>query len=830
MMKIRTAVATIMCLVFAAVSASARADRPGVEYQPVYREGEVLVKFRSVLDEHGRGQARGLVHTIKVKHYRHAGVEKLSLGPGITAEEAVRQLRSNPGVEYAELNWKVRFLAMPRMEPGDPRYVSGEQWHLDAPPLPGYHVTTTRIVFIDRDIDAPEAWAVMNEVFTTEMSGAVGVIDSGCGELGYFNSAVGYIPNHQDLPNSSLWANTVELATIGGDDGDPNGYIDDVNGYDFWGNDNVMADSYPLDYTHGTFISGIIAAAWDNGVGGAGVGMNSLKVLPLRSTYLDEIIDSIEYAIDTTTGTPPIRVLNASWTFPISFMSLRDAIEAAGTAGIAFVAAASNEGNNNDLGAEAFPAEYTKIPLDNVLAVAASDSTGGLAYFSNYGPVSVQIAAPGQDFLSVSGGTSSYESASGTSFAAPIAASALALIMSANPGLTPAEAIDRLIDGGDFDARLSGLIRSGKRVNLAGALAPFAPYSGYAPMDTRQPISIYADSVSALYGSIISAVSASPSVAVMVTLPGGAWAVSPVSPGLTTFTLEFDGASAPVGTYETGTWRVTGIAPFYAQVNVGHSQTFTSLIPYSTIEWSVTNPAVGTIDSEGVFTAQSEGTTRVILNIDGQDVDNSGVILTVNGDVDADGYYGDVDCDDTDPDVNPGAEEICDDGIDNDCDGDTDTYDSTCYIDGDGDGYNDHVDCDDSDPDVNPGAEEICTDGIDNDCDGDTDTADSHCVDSDGDGYMDDIDCSDTDPDINPGADELCTDGIDNDCDGDVDSQDADCGSGGGGGGGCGTTLPPDNDPWSYPVMMVIIGLVLFGMRRKWLAEVSSEFKVQGSE
>jgi hypothetical protein len=166
-------------------------------------------------------------------------------------------------------------------------------------------------------------------------------------------------------------------------------------------------------------------------------------------------------------------------------------------------------------------------------------------------------------------------------------------------------------------------------------------------------------------------------------------------------------------------------------------------------------------------------------------------VQIIEGDDDEDGYYsttvGGDDCDDTDPEVNPAADEICDE-IDNDCDGYIDAEDDSLvdgiegHVDRDVDGYGgpetvvtcdpdaviaDGSDCDDTDPDVNPSADEIC-DGIDNDCDGMVD-GDDPDTDGDGDGFsVCDDDCEDDDRNIHPDASEVC-DGIDNDCDGTVD-------------------------------------------------------------
>jgi hypothetical protein len=177
-------------------------------------------------------------------------------------------------------------------------------------------------------------------------------------------------------------------------------------------------------------------------------------------------------------------------------------------------------------------------------------------------------------------------------------------------------------------------------------------------------------------------------------------------------------------------------------------------------------------------------------------------------DVDGDGYDTNQDCDDDDPQVHPGAVEVCDEK-DNDCDGEVDEdVETVWYPDIDGDGWGDEEeaivgcdqpsgtvaepgDCDDDDPETYPGADERC-DGVDNDCDGevDNDPVEVWYVDADGDGYgnaeysqnacdpgagwvSNASDCDDIDPAVHPDAAELCN-GIDDDCDSLVDDDDDD--------------------------------------------------------
>jgi len=168
----------------------------------------------------------------------------------------------------------------------------------------------------------------------------------------------------------------------------------------------------------------------------------------------------------------------------------------------------------------------------------------------------------------------------------------------------------------------------------------------------------------------------------------------------------------------------------------------------------------------------ADGDGFLAVDCGGDDCDDTDPAINTQTDVDGDGFHACTDCDDNNAFIYPGVAEICDDGVDQNCNGsdlvgdsDGDTYDSTACG---GD------DCDDELATVHPGATDIC-DGVDLNCDGNTTT-----VDEDSDGFFDadcgGQDCDDTMQGIHPDAVEVC-DGVDNNCDGallDGGEEDAD--------------------------------------------------------
>jgi subtilisin family serine protease len=349
-------------------------------------------------------------------------------------DEVLAELRRQPGVEYAEPDYRVHVDAQ---FPDDPRF--GELW--------GLHNTGQSGGSPDADVDAPEAW----DQTTGDSSLVVGVIDTG----------VDY--THEDLA-ANMWRNPGE--TENGLDDDGNGYVDDVFGVNC-----ITGTGDPFDdHYHGTHVAGTIGAVGDNGIGVAGMSWN-VRIMALKfldsggGGWTSDAIECLEYATAMRANGVNVRLTSNSWGGGGFSQALEDAIRASGQAGMLFVVAAGNDGIDIDLEPD-YPASYD---LDSMISVAATDRNDALAYFSNIGVTNVDLAAPGVSILSTSPGNG-YRLLQGTSMATPHVSGAAALIWARHPSASAAAVKSLLLASVDPLASVAGRVATSGRLNAASAM------------------------------------------------------------------------------------------------------------------------------------------------------------------------------------------------------------------------------------------------------------------------------------------------------------------------------------------------------------------------
>ena len=312
-----------------------------------YVPGEAIVRFEPGASAAKRQRARSAADARFEDTLRLSRAQLVSIDGGVRA--AVRRLEDQSGVAYAQPNYRYSASAV---EPPDDTFFA-DLWGLEdpAPPDPGVGV-----------LDAWESSKGGGQV--------IAVLDTGV-DL-----------THPDL-EGNLWGNP-----------SPDPIDEDIHGFDF-----VDDDGDPDDYNfHGTHVAGTAAAIAGNTQGIAGVAPEA-EIMAVRvldgngSGSTADIAAGIDYAAEHGAD-----VINMSLGAPSSEgdQAMSDAIDAAGAAGGVVVAAAGNEGADND----AEPHTPCALPNPNLICVAALNKSGSLAGFSNYGEKSVDIAAPGTSTLS----------------------------------------------------------------------------------------------------------------------------------------------------------------------------------------------------------------------------------------------------------------------------------------------------------------------------------------------------------------------------------------------------------------------------------------------
>jgi len=367
------------------------------------------------------------------------GLYKVTLPEGTTVENALATLDGHGSLRYSQPD----YIQTIEATPNDPDF--DQLW--------GLHNTGQTGGTSDADMDLPETWD-----FTTGSDQVIiAVIDTGIDW------------DHPDLA-ANMWVNTGETPGDGIDN-DNNGYIDDIHGYDFGENDSDPDDTN----SHGTHVAGTIGAVGNNGIGVVGVNWN-VKLMALKGSNAQHglpqsaTIAALNYAVDHGA-----QISCNSYGGGGSSQASQDSIQNARDNGHLFVAAAGNNGTDNDA-TPFYPASYD---LDNIISVAATNDTDDIAGFSCFGAVSVDVGAPGVGIWStVPVSQGSYGSKQGTSMAAPQVAGVAGLALSVAPDLTYAQLRDAIYDNVDPLSSLDGKVATGGRMNafnVIDAIRPKAP-------------------------------------------------------------------------------------------------------------------------------------------------------------------------------------------------------------------------------------------------------------------------------------------------------------------------------------------------------------------
>ncbi len=341
-----------------------------------------------------------------------------------------RLLESDYRISRVEPDYRIDAIGIPN----DPFFK--KQWSL-------YNSTNQ-----DKDVNAVKAWGLhkgSNKII-------IAIIDTGIDYL------------HPDL-FSNMWRNPGEIPGNKRDD-DRNGFVDDIYGWSF---DEGNAD--PIDrHYHGTHVAGIVGAVGNNNIGITGI-MNKVSLMAVKGLgdfgfgWASNLIAGIYYAVDNGA-----KVINASWGGTGKLEAMKDAILYAKSKDVIFVAACGNNNRDNDIW-PFYPASYE---VSNVVSVAATDKNDNLAWFSNWGKNSVDIAAPGVDILSTVL-KDNYNTETGTSMAAPHVTGTLGLMISFIPYLTTKEYLKVLYSSVNPMPILKDKCTSGGRLDIYKCLYTMIP-------------------------------------------------------------------------------------------------------------------------------------------------------------------------------------------------------------------------------------------------------------------------------------------------------------------------------------------------------------------
>jgi subtilisin family serine protease len=453
------------------IVASAGLRPAPLQAKSTFRDGVVLVGFNTgvgpeeqarVLASVGARELRVIGQQVHVVHV-----------PTGRVQQTIDVLGKSPAVRYAEPDFRHSLNAVPN----DPSFP--QQWALQN--------TGQQVNGIWGTAGADEAAAKAWDVTTGSRTVVVAVTDTG----------IDY--NHPDLA-ANIWSNP----------GGINGCAAGTHGYNVLNGTCDPLDDDTIYNGHGTHVAGIIGATGNNGTGVAGVNWQ-ITLLGVKwvdangNGYTSDLISALEWVIQAKQAGTNIRIVNDSqtWAGTASSQALSDEIDALGTNDILFVTAAGNTAQNNDT-TPRYPCVYDR---PNEICAASSDQKDGLWSSSDYGKLTVQLAAPGVNIYStLRNGT--YGFVSGTSMSAAEVSGAAALVLATGDQSTSALR-SLLLSSVDLLPAFSSVTQTGGRLDICKAIP--GCNSG-APVNTALPV-----------------ISGNAVVGQQLTVTNGSWSGSPTS-------------------------------------------------------------------------------------------------------------------------------------------------------------------------------------------------------------------------------------------------------------------------------------------------------------
>jgi serine protease len=323
----------------------------------------------------------------------------------------VKDIYGMDQVAIAQLNHYVQ----ERITPDDPSYAT-QQWNMNNTGGGGGTA--------DADIDAPEAWNTTTGGVTADGDTIVVAVVDGRVQR-----------THPDLVNN-MWRNYAELNGTASVDDDGNGYVDDFYGWNAVGNNNSMSTSYN---SHATHCAGIVGAKGNNTTGVTGVNWN-VKILSVNGSSGTESVVVLAYdyvcslrsLYNTSGGTSGAFVVATSNSFgvdfgmPASYPLWCAMYDTLGSLGILSAGA----GPNNNVDVDVQGDIPSTCPSNYLIGVTNTTNTDARNGSCGYGPVNIDIGAPGTNIYSTYT-TSTYNGLTGTSMATPHVAGAIGLYYSA---------------------------------------------------------------------------------------------------------------------------------------------------------------------------------------------------------------------------------------------------------------------------------------------------------------------------------------------------------------------------------------------------------------